>query len=40
MPPSSGCASSSGIPHAGELEREWLPSAERIAAEAARCVAY
>ena len=28
------------IPYAGELEREWLPSPERIAREAARCVAY
>jgi pyruvate dehydrogenase E1 component beta subunit len=28
------------IPYAAELESEWLPSAERIAAAAARCVAY
>jgi pyruvate dehydrogenase E1 component beta subunit len=28
------------IPYAGELEAAWLPSAERIAAAAALCVAY
>ena len=28
------------IPYAGELEREWLPSAERIVAGAARRGAY
>lgn len=26
--------------NSAEFEREWLPSAERIAGEAARCVAH